>query len=232
MYSLAYPNIEEGSTCDYTLKPKNWSQPVVVVENWLTSEQVQQFNKIIEDNLRHAICNLTYSPDGGKNRYSPWFRRSADLNACFFPKETWQRLESDALRYAIDEYGAPYEYDKPVAASHEFATIYRKDSGFLGMHSDAGHMQADGRWHASVTTRYEMTSLVYLNTIDVDFYGGIIRFPYLINEDRQAFEYRPKAGDAIFFPANPIFAHEVTESQGTRNILAHWKGWRPYKFQT
>jgi hypothetical protein len=230
MYSLSYTNIEEGSNCDYSLKPKDWSEPIVVVKNWLTQEEVKSCNDKIEANLQHAICNLSYSPDGKSNRYSPMFRRSADLNSRFFPREIWNRMEKDALKYAIDNYGAPYEYDKPVAASHEFATVYRKDSGFLGMHSDAGHMQADGKWYASVTTRYEMTSLVYLNTSGIDFAGGIIRFPYIVDETRETFEYVPSAGDALFFPANPIFAHEVTASTGNRNILANWKGWRPYKF--
>jgi hypothetical protein len=75
-----------------------------------------------------------------------------------------------------------------------------------------------------------MTSLVYLNTSGIDFAGGIIRFPYIVDETRETFEYVPSAGDALFFPANPIFAHEVTASTGNRNILANWKGWRPYKF--
>jgi hypothetical protein len=230
MYSLSYPNIEEGSTCDYSLKPLDWANPIVIIKNWLTEEEVTVCNTAIENNLQHAICNLSYSPDGRSNRYSPQFRRSADLNASFFPEEIWNRMEKDALKYAIDCYGAPYEYDKPVLAGHDFATVYRKDSGFLGMHSDAGHQQADGKWYASVTTRYEMTSLVYLNTSGVDFAGGIIRFPYIVDENRETFEYIPSAGDALFFPSNPIFAHEVTASSGTRNILANWKGWRPYEF--
>lgn len=231
MWYLNYPNIEDGSTCDYKLKPVNWSTPIVVIDNYLTSDEVKDYTTIADNNTKHAICNMSYSSDGGKTGYSPGFRRSADLNSKFFPSSMWTAFEQKMLDVANDFYGAGYPGNKKPLYGHSFCTIYRDDSGFLGMHSDAGHVNDAGVWSASVTTRYEMTGLIYLTSSGIDFQGGIIKFPYIRNDNGEVFEYVPKAGAALFFPANPIFAHEVTESSGKRIIFGSWRGWRPYKFK-
>ena len=230
MWSLSFPNIEQGSNCDYQLRPLDWQTPIVVINDWLTSEEVASCLKRVEDNKKHAICNMGYSSSGDSTTYSPNFRRSADLNSKFISRDLWKRKEADMLRYAITSYGAPYAQDLKSIYGHSFVTVYRSESGYLGMHSDAGHLNVQGIWRASVTTRYEMTGLIYLSTEGVDFHGGVIRFPYIRNENGEVFQYQPKAGDALFFPCNPIFAHEVTQSQGNRVILGSWRGWRPFEF--
>ena len=230
MWSLAYPNITQHSNCDYSLQPLNWETPIVVVNNWLSPAEVTDCLTKIEANKKHAICNMSYSSSGDSTAYAPNFRRSADLNSKFISKEIWKRKEADMLRYAVENYGATYAQDQKILYGHSFITVYRAESGYLGMHSDAGHLNLEGSWRASVTTRYEMTGLVYLSTEGVDFNGGLIQFPYIKNENGEIFQYRAKAGDAVFFPCNPVFAHEVTESQGNRIILGAWRGWRPFTF--
>lgn len=231
MWRNGNPTIERNSNCDYSLKPLTWDKcPITVVDNYFTDPQVANVLRIVNANRIHAICNLGYRPNGGGS-YMPEFRRSADLNSSFFPQQLWDRIERDMLRCAIEKYGAKYTMDQvAVPGGHSFVTIYQQESGMLQLHSDAGSFR-DGAWKASVTTRYEMTALIYLNTVGKDFTGGVLRFPFILDKDERPFEYHPKAGDAVFFPANPLFAHSVSPAQGDRSLLGAWRLWRPYVYQ-
>lgn len=227
MWKLEKQDIEVNSDCDYSLKPVEWNTcPIVVVQNYFTTTEVNALLKVVESNKQHAICNLGYRRNSKAN-YMFKFRRSADLNECFFDATIWDRLESDMLLYAIEKYGAQYSHDKKAISGHSFCTIYQESSGVLNMHSDGGTL-VNNVWKSSVTSRYEMTALVYLTTQGKDFTGGAISFPYLVDESGKMFTYNPVAGDALFFPANPIFAHQVSESVGKRILLGSWRYWRPY----
>jgi hypothetical protein len=224
------PYIQHNSTCDYTLQPRDWSQcPVTVIKNFISDQQVLDYKAIVADNLRHAICNFAYN-NGGNPIYNANFRQSADLNSSFFPAELWDSIEQKMLTTAIEKYRAPYTKDqKALRGGHSFATIYRKSAARLGFHCDAGSMDAQGRWVRSVTTRYEMSALVYLSTKDVDFRGGALRFRYIGDQDGKEFVYHPVAGDLVLFPSQPMFAHGVDDSQGDRIVLGSWRNWRELK---
>lgn len=231
MWHNGNPNIKHQSTCDYSLTPLNWEEPpIVVVKGYFTPQQVQDSLRVINANRIHAICNLGYSATGS-GVYLPEFRRSADLNASFFPASTWDRIEGDMLRYAIDKYGARYTAgQKALQGGHSFATIYQRRSGVLQLHADAGVLRG-GVWQASVTTRYEMTGLIYLTSAGIDFTGGTLQFPYILDPTGVPYQYQPVAGDAVFFPSNPLFAHSVSASEGSRILLGAWRFWRPYVYK-
>jgi hypothetical protein len=76
-----------------------------------------------------------------------------------------------------------------------------------------------------------MTALVYLTSAGKDFEGGTIRFPFILDLEGKPFEYAPQAGTALFFPANPLFAHSVDASNGNRILLGAWHLWRPYVYR-
>lgn len=225
------PTIFEGSDCDYKLVPSDWADnPITVYENWISDATVAQLRATTEANLQHGICNLGYTRDGG-GVYMPQFRRSADINASFYPATVWQDITRAMLRAAIDRYGAIYGPDTPEvqSGSHSFTTVYKKEAAVLGLHSDGG-TQVNGVWRASVTTRYEMSGLLYLTTAGVDFDGGALVFPYLAETNGNAITYYPRAGDLVVFPANPLFSHRVDRSNGERIVMGAWRAWRPYSF--
>jgi len=55
------------------------------------------------------------------------------------------------------------------------------------------------------------------------FSGGELRFNYLFDADGKSITMRPKAGDMIVFPSNPIYSHEVLKVKtGYRLTLVQW----------
>jgi predicted 2-oxoglutarate/Fe(II)-dependent dioxygenase YbiX len=135
------------------------------------------------------------------------------------------------LDAAIEQYSAPYKADaKDISAlGHSFTTVYKKEAAVLGLHADAG-TQVQGVWRASVTSRYEMSGLLYLTSAGVDFDGGALVFPYLGDKEGKVITYFPRAGDLVVFPSNPLFAHYVKHSDGERVVMGAWRAWRPYTF--
>ena len=79
-----------------------------------------------------------------------------------------------------------------------------KDLG-MAVHSDGG----DG---LRQKTLYGL--VLYLNTCDVDFWGGELYYPNL------KIEYKPKAGDLVIHPGSEEYRHGVNDvTLGTRYII-------------
>jgi predicted 2-oxoglutarate/Fe(II)-dependent dioxygenase YbiX len=79
-----------------------------------------------------------------------------------------------------------------------------KDIG-MAVHSDGG----DG---LRQKTLYGL--VLYLNTCDVDFWGGELYYPNL------KIEYKPKAGDLVIHPGSEEYRHGVNDvTLGTRYII-------------
>lgn len=55
------------------------------------------------------------------------------------------------------------------------------------------------------------------------FSGGELLFNYLFDAEGVPVKFRPKAGDMLIFPSNPIYSHEVLPvSEGYRLTLVQW----------
>lgn len=85
--------------------------------------------------------------------------------------------------------------------------------GKYELHSDAEHFDMDAqRFYRFIDRDFSM--LIYLND---DFTGGELNFPWL------NYEYRPVAGDLVFFPSNHIFSHESRPIiSGNKYALVTW----------
>ncbi len=85
--------------------------------------------------------------------------------------------------------------------------------GKYTLHSDAEHFDIKHkRFYRFIDRDFSM--LIYLND---DYEGGELSFPWL------QYQYRPKAGDLVFFPSNHVFSHEsLPIRSGTKYALVSW----------
>jgi len=60
-------------------------------------------------------------------------------------------------------------------------------------------------------------------TDSYSFNGGELLFNYLYDNEKNTYSFRPKMGDLIVFPSNPIFSHEILKvKEGYRLTLVQW----------
>jgi len=85
--------------------------------------------------------------------------------------------------------------------------------GKYSMHSDAEHYDhALQRFYRFIDR--DLSMLVYLND---DYEGGELKFSWL------NYQYKPVAGDLVFFPSNHVFTHEsLPIKSGRKYALVSW----------
>lgn len=88
--------------------------------------------------------------------------------------------------------------------------------GGYGTHADAElYNPATDCWERSQSR--DLSIFIYLND---DFEGGVLEFPNF------QFEFVPRQGDIIAFPADHRYMHNVSAvTSGTRCVLATWATW-------
>lgn len=95
--------------------------------------------------------------------------------------------------------------------------LHYAPGGKYALHSDAEHFDMSVRSFYRFIDR-DFSMLIYLND---DFEGGELNFPWL------NFQYRPTAGDLVFFPSSHIFSHESRPIiTGNKYALVTWGAFR------
>jgi hypothetical protein len=84
-------------------------------------------------------------------------------------------------------------------------------------HADRERRREDGAWEPNHTPHRDYTGIIYLNSNDLHFEGGVLRFPELGRE------VRPLAGQLVAFGCDRRYEHEVTPvTSGARYSLSCW----------
>jgi len=84
-------------------------------------------------------------------------------------------------------------------------------------HADRERRRDDGGWEPNHTPYRDYTGIVYLNSENVHFGGGLLLFPELGRE------IRPLPGRLVAFSCDRRYEHEVTPVRaGTRYSLSCW----------
>lgn len=74
-----------------------------------------------------------------------------------------------------------------------------------------------------ISTVLFATSHVSREGKGLDFSGGELVFNYLYDAEGRQVRIRPKAGDMVVFPSNPLYSHEVLPvTEGYRLTLVQW----------
>lgn len=119
-----------------------------------------------------------------------------------------------------------------TTATEVQALEYTKD-GFYVKHADDSNelVNSDGETvgfvqvapERKITTVLFATSHASQADKGLHFDGGELVFNYLFDADGAPVRLRPKAGDMVVFPSNPLYSHEVLPvTSGYRLTLVQW----------
>lgn len=140
--------------------------------------------------------------------YGRYFSRASLLEA-----DGWLReIREQALR-ALRHF---YDINYPLYVEFTLLTEMRPGD-YHPLHADNERQDADGQWVPNHTPWRHYTAMLYLNTYQADYEGGLLRFPAL------EMEVVPQANLLVGFPCGSQYRHEVTPvQQGNRYTLSIW----------
>ena len=140
--------------------------------------------------------------------------QNSDIRNCSILPISHMAREGIELYQTIDQYLFPIASDALKAYSNEHSAVsISKDTGYALLRYEAGQFYTQ---HTDSFTEEQRTLTCSLMLND-DYEGGEFCF------FDQALSYRPSAGDALMFPSNFMYPHEIRPiTSGIRYSLITW----------
>lgn len=137
-------------------------------------------------------------------------------------------LIADLSQYALDYKVAKAIQDvykvKGIKRTRRWLLIKNIEKDYFLAHSD-NCVLAIGNTVLLQFKDRQYTSVLYLNSQDESFEGGSLVFEYIIDEQGNPFEYKPKKGELVVFGADFPYRHTVKEiTSGVRYTLSNFWG--------
>jgi hypothetical protein len=178
---------------------------------------------IVDDFLSGDDCRslITVADQLAASSYRDGIRRTAhrtEISACnarVLSKAAYDLI--GAARRRITELIADrFDAGQPLYVDFTVLTAMRMGDRHV-RHADRERRTADGGWEPNHTPYRDYTGIVYLNSENAHFSGGVLLFPELGRE------VRPLSGRLVAFGCDRRYEHEVTPVRtGARYSLSCW----------
>lgn len=142
-------------------------------------------------------------------------------------------LEGYHLSFAYYQKRIEDYFCAALTTATEVQALEYTKGGFYVKHADDSNelVNSDGETvgfvqvapERKITTVLFATSHISHGDEGMCFGGGELVFNYLFDAEGNPVRIRPKAGDMVIFPSNPLFSHEVLPvTEGYRLTLVQW----------
>ncbi|MHC3995029.1 2OG-Fe(II) oxygenase [Thiomicrolovo sp. ZZH C-3] len=142
-------------------------------------------------------------------------------------------LEGYHLSFAYYQKQIEDYFSVALTTATEVQALEYTKGGFYIKHADDSNelVNSDGETvgftqvapERKITTVLFATSHREIEGEERHFTGGELVFNYLFDADGMPIHIRPKAGDMVIFPSNPVYSHEVLPvTGGYRLTLVQW----------
>lgn len=142
-------------------------------------------------------------------------------------------LEGYRLRFTYHQKQIEDYFSVPLTTATEVQALEYTEGGFYIKHADDSNDVVN---HAGETVGFvqvaperKITTVLFATShasqadTGLHFDGGELVFNYLFDADGASVRLRPKAGDMVVFPSNPLYSHEVLPvTSGYRLTLVQW----------
>jgi len=142
-------------------------------------------------------------------------------------------LEGYKLSFAYYQKQIEDYFSVALTTATEVQALEYTRGGFYIKHADDSNelVNSEGETvgFAQVAPERKITTVLFATSHrdnggdGLQFGGGELVFNYLYDAENRPVRFRPKAGDMVIFPSNPIYSHEVLPvSDGYRLTLVQW----------
>lgn len=187
------------------------SPEVLLKENKIEIEPIPGNPSAGEENYTYHEDNIVNGVRPGyeefHDKFEPKFIKDENLYVNFDDTALWMKSVLEHCLWIVSEKMSETYGEKILP--DQGGLVRMKTGSANGMHSDqmnphtAEAAKKMPEEYRPKTSKYSF--LIYLNDYNKDFTGGLLNFPDL------NFQYKPKAGDIIFFIGDEDHLHEVTE---------------------
>lgn len=182
---------------------------VAVINDFLSKTECANFVRFAEKQKRQPLFayDARNSTDGKVASMRADFRKTFTITLGKKEEATVDWVRRACLEVIQPAFGARVEwFEQPYVLRYGPGDLYVT-------HSDAEHIDAETqRWYRAVDR--DISILIYFND---DYEGGGLRFNHF------NYEYKPRAGDLVIFPANNVYIHESRPViTGRKYALASW----------
>jgi SM-20-related protein len=142
-------------------------------------------------------------------------------------------LEGYALSFAYYQKRIEDYFSVALTTATEVQALEYTKGGFYVKHADDSNelvnSDAETVGFVQVAPERKITTVLFATSHashdgeGLQFSGGELVFNYLSDADGDPVRLRPKAGDMVVFPSNPLYSHEVLPvTAGYRLTLVQW----------
>lgn len=162
-------------------------------------------NPSVDESIRKTVIHTL--PETLLVEYEKSFKKHQGKIEDFFSIALTTATKVQVLEYTKDAFYIKHADDSNELVNEEGETI-----GFL-----------------QVAPQRKISTILFTSSYDesaadkMHFSGGELIFNYLFDAQGELIRIRPKAGDILAFPSNPIYSHEVLPvKEGYRLSLVQW----------
>lgn len=203
-----------------------YDYPFLIIDNFLSNEECNLINKDLIDSSDYEKAKLktldTY----------PSRKLNENIRKTNIYKLKKRYLEIYNKRFREHQAEIENYFSLCLTSFSKLQVLeYLKDS-FYSIHSDDSSMvyEKDKLIGFKPVDRNRKLSTVLFTTTsnekiidNANFSGGELLFNFLYDKNGNNINIKPKAGQMIIFPSNPIFCHEVKKVKNGRRVsLVQW----------
>jgi SM-20-related protein len=142
-------------------------------------------------------------------------------------------LEGYNLSFAFHRKRIEAYFSVALTTATEVQGLEYTQGGFYIKHADDSNDVVNGEGETvgfvQVAPERKISTVLFATSHEtegshgVHFSGGELVFNYLFDAEGRQVRIRPKAGDMVVFPSNPLYSHEVLAvTEGYRLTLVQW----------
>lgn len=224
-------DILEGLTIETRLFPNPYHEfPYLVIDDFLESGICRAIAADVRkrDDAKQAMLKTTL-PEGVVDPSIDESIRKTDINTLddhhtVLYREAFIRHQPDIERF----------FNVALTTATAIQVLEYKKSFFYKRHADDSSELFNDRGELAgflpVAPQRKITTVLFATShCDMQeagencFHGGELRFNYLLDKEGAPVTLRPRAGQMVVFPSNPVFSHEVLPvTDGYRLTLVQW----------
>lgn len=203
-----------------------YDYPFLIIDNFLTKEECSLINKDLKDSSDYEKAKLKTLENYPDSQLDEEIRKTNIYKI----KKSYLNIYNQ--RFKENQAKIENYFNLCLTMASKVQALEYLQGSFYSIHSDDSSMifnEDELIGFKAVAKNRKLSTVLFTTTYDKkikndeSFNGGELLFNFLYDKKGKNISIKPKAGQMLIFPSNPIFCHEVKKvNDGRRISLVQW----------